>query len=437
VQPRWYEKIGVSYTFNALNRISFYDSTLNLGKIKLSDFDNGFKHSIPISANYQVLKYLNSSFNFNYNEYWYTKRDFKQYNFEENRLDTQRTAGFFTARDFSMSTSLSTRIYGIKLFKKGVIRGIRHVISPSISFPFQPDFGGGIGNYYYSTFIDSNRNIGRFSYYEEGRDVIGGGPPDGKFGGIKFNLGNTLQLKARNRKDSVNGVRKISLIDGLDFAGSYNFAVDSFQWGNVSVAYRTNLFENINISGSMSFDPYTTDTSNGARRKETYYQTHGKILQFRSANVGINASLPTKKQNTALTKANDEQLQAIGNRYNMYADFNIPWTLRIRYNVSLNKRFLFKPFRDTLEFSQDINFDGEINLTEKWRIGFSSGFEFRTKEITPTSINIFRDLHCWQMSLGLIPFGFRKSYNFSLNVKSSVLQDLKLVRRKDFRDNIQ
>ncbi len=435
IKPKWYEKIGASYQFSALNRIDFYDSSFSFSTLKWNDFQNGFKHVVPISANYNVLKYFNSSFGFNYNEYWYTKRDFKQYNFTEQRLDTIRNTGFFTARDFSMSASLSTRIYGIKLFKKGAIKGIRHVLTPSVNFKYQPDFGSGIGQYYYNTFIDSSMNTGRYSYYEQSIALLGGGPPDGKFGGIGFGVGNTLQLKVRNKKDTINSVRKINLIDGLDIGGSYNFAVDSFQWSAISVRYRTNLLENINISGGLVFDPYRIDKSTGKRSKITYFEASGKLLQFRSADLAVRAHLPVKR-NSALTKANEEQKEMIGNRYNMYTDFNIPWNLDINYNIGITKRFLVSAQKDTMELNQNLMVGGDVNLTSKWRIGMSSGYEFRTKKLTYTSFDIFRDLHCWEMKLNLIPFGPRKSYNFALNVKSSVLQDLKLVRRKDFRDNL-
>ncbi len=436
ITPRWYEKIGVSYQFNALNRIDFYDSSFSITKLRWNDFQNGFKHSLPISASYNVLKYFNTSFNVNYNEYWYTKRDFKQYNFTEQRLDTLRDAGFFTARDFGMTASLSTRIYGIKLFKKGAIKGIRHVLTPSVNVRYQPDFGGGIGQNYYNTFIDSNLTVGRYSYYEASTAILGGGPSDGKFGGIGFSLGNTLQLKVRNSKDSMNNTKKINLIDGLDIGGSYNFAVDSFQWSAISLRYRTNLLENINISGGMIFDPYTIDKTTGRRSKITYFEASHKLLQFRSANLALHARLPIKRANSALTKANPEQAEAIGNRYAMYTDFNIPWNLDINYTIGVSKRFLVKSQKDTIELNQSLMVSGDINLTAKWRIGISSGYEFRTNEITYTSFDIFRDLHCWEMRLNLIPFGPRKSYNFALNVKASVLQDLKLVRRKDFRDNL-
>lgn len=433
VKPRWYEKIGVSYQFSALNRLDFYDSLFSLKRLSFRDFQNGFRHVVPINASYQVLKYINTAFNVNYNEYWYTKRDFKSYNFQESKIDTLREHGFYTARDFNVSTSLSTRIYGIKLFRKGAIRGIRHVLTPSVTFRYQPDFGSGIGNYYYNTFIDSNRTIGRYSYYEAG---LLGIPPDGKFGGIGFNLGNTLQLKARNNKDTATGTRKINLIDGLDFGGSYNFAVDSFQWSMMNVRYRTSLFGNINLSGGMSYDPYSIDRTSGRRTKITNWEANGRLLAFRGADLAMSASLPVRKKNTAMNNANPEQKAALKNSYGMYADFNIPWRMDVNYSLRLTKRYLAASQKDTLEFNQDLMVRGEVNLTQKWRVATSSGYNFREKKLTYTSFEIFRDLHCWEMRMQLIPFGIRRSYNFALNVKSSVLQDLKLIRRKDFRDNL-
>ncbi len=430
IKPRWYEKIGASYQVSALNRIDFYDSSFSFSKLKWTDFQNGIKHSIPISATYNVLKFVNATFAASYNEYWYTQKAFKYYNFNEGKLDTNAKNGFFTARDFGLTASASTRIYGIKLFKKGVIRGVRHVLTPNISLNYRPDFGKGIFNYYYNTFTDKNYNRSRLSYFD---GALFGGPPDGKVGGIGFSLGNTLQLKARNRKDTTNQVRKINLIDGLNISSFYNLAVDSFRWSNVAINYRTTLFETVNLSGSMSYSPYSINKISGARSPVMQHIANGRLLRFEQAGLAIGASLPFKKQNTPATQANNDQKQSLGNYLN-YADFNIPWLLQINYNVTLRKSFLVKSQKDTLTVGQDLNFSGEVNLTPKWKIGVVSGYDFIAKQISFTSFDIYRDLHCWEMRLNLIPFGYRRSYNFSLNVKSSVLQDLKLNRRKDFRE---
>ncbi|MCC7029879.1 MAG: LPS-assembly protein LptD [Chitinophagaceae bacterium] len=433
IKPRWYEKIGASYQFSALNRLDFYDSTFSLSTLKFDDFQNGFKHSVPINASYNLLKFFNLTFGANYNEYWYTKKMLRQYNFAEGSLDTSMQTGFFTARDFNLSSAISTRIYGIKLFKKGAVKGIRHVITPSVRFNYRPDFGRGIFNYYYNSFVDQSYTNQRLSYFE---GALLGMPPDGKVAGVGFDLGNTLQLKVRNKKDTLGGTKKVSLIDGLNIASFYNLAVDSFRWSNVSIVYRNTLFENINISGGMSYSLYAIDKTSGRLTPEFEYKANGRLMRFDRANVAIGASLPVRKNKSALNRANEDQTQAIGRNYSGYADFNVPWSLNVNYSINASKNFLVAKQKDTLVLTQDVNFFGDVNLTTKWKIGIRSGYDFATKKISFTTFDIYRDLHCWEMRLNLIPFGYRKSYNFGLNVKASVLQDLKLVRRRDFRDNI-
>ncbi len=430
IKPRWYEKISASYQLSAINRLDFYDSTLSLNNLNLGDFQNGMKHSIPITANYNVLKYFNANLSAGYNEYWYTQKAFKQFNFNEGKLDTATSTGFFTARDFNVSANISTRIYGMKLFRKGAIKGIRHVLTPGISLNYRPDFGGSDYNYYYSSFVDKNYTSRKISYFE---GSLIGGPQNGKIGGVGFNLGNTLSMKVRSKKDTTDGFKKINLIDGLNISGFYNLAVDSFNWSNISISYRTSLFQTINISGGLNYDPYAIDKTTGIRKNETNYKANGQLLKFESANLAMDASLPVKK-NSAMNNFTEGQREAIGNNYSGYADFNIPWSLNVRYNVTFRKNFVVASQKDTLTLFQDLNFSGDINLTSKWKIGLRSGYDFNTKQISFTSFDIYRDLHCWEMRMNLIPFGQRRSYNFSLNVKSAVLQDLKLIRRKDFRD---
>lgn len=430
--PRWYEKISANYQVSLQNRLDFYDSTFSLNRLKFSDFNNGMQHRIPVQASYNVMKFFNLAFNVNYNEYWYTKRLFKQYNFETDKLDTMRRDGFFTAREFDASTSLSTRIYGTKIFKRGSIRGIRHVLTPSVSLNYRPDFGSPFFNYYYNSFTDRNFTNTRLSYFEGG---LFGYPRDGRVGGIGFNLGNTLQMKIRDKKDTVNGVKKLNLIDGLNISGLYNLAVDSFRWSNIAISYRTTLFETVNISGSMIYSPYMLNKETGARSPKYLIQHKAGLLRFETASLAVGGSLPFKRKNQA-AQQNETQANAIGQRYSDYVDFNIPWNLSVNYNLSLTKRFVVKSQKDTLLVNQDLNFFGDVNLTPNWKIGLRSGYDFVQKKISFTSFDIYRDLHCWEMRLNLIPFGYQKSYNFALNVKSSVLQDLKLLRRRDFRDNL-
>lgn len=433
IKPRWYEKITASYQLSAVNQYEFIDTQFSFNNINSNDFNNGMKHSVPITATYNLFKYINANFSANYNEYWFSKSMFQTFNFQDQKFDSVINNGFYTARDFNINASFSTRIYGIKIFQKGKVKGIRHVMTPSVSFQYRPDFGLPQYGFYYDSYSSSNFDKSRLSYFQ-GSPY--GGPPNGEIGGVGFNLGNNLQMKVKG-KDSTKPDRKINLIDGLNFSTFYNMAVDSFNWNNLSMSYRTTLFKKINISGGASWSPYGIDTN--GRTKEFFYETDKKILRFENATVAIGGTFPLRDNKNKQKEEVDNQMVNNGINYGNYVDFNIPYSLRVNYNLRLNRQYKrdaeTNVFKDTLVFGQDLNFSGDVNLTPKWKIGLQSGYDFINKNLSFTSIDIFRDLHCWEMRINVIPFGYRKSYNFTLNVKASVLQDLKLVRRKDFRDS--
>ncbi len=437
IKPRWYEKITASYQLAAVNEFEFIDTQFSFNRINSNDFNNGIKHSVPITATYNLLKYINANFTANFNEYWFSRKLFQSYNFQEQVLDSTITNGFFTARDYNVAADFSTRIYGIKTLQKGRVKGIRHVMTPRISLQYNPDFGLPRYGTYYETFRDNSFTKSQTSYFVGSPYA---GPRVGEVGGIGFNLGNNLQMKIKS-KDTTKPDQKVNIIDGLNFSTFYNLAVDSFNWSNVNIAYRTTLFKKINIAAGASYSPYGIDTNTLVRTSKYYTQTNNKLLRFENATVAIGASFPLGLQQKR--QENDEmqdQLVNNGLDYGNYVDFNIPFTLRVNYNMRFNKLYkrddLTDAFKDSLSFGQDLNFSGDINLTPKWKIGVQSGYDFINKNLSFTSIDIFRDLHCWEMRINVIPFGFRKSYNFSLNVKASVLQDLKLNRRRDFRDNL-
>lgn len=438
--PRWYEKITMSYTLSAMNQTSFYDSTFNLGTIGFNDFRNGMKHTIPISASYNLLRFINLSFDATYTEYWMTARQHRSYNFTDEKVDTLQNRGFYTARDFSPSVRVSTRIYGLKKFRKGSIMGIRHVLTPNAAFTYTPDFSASPFNYYYQTRLDTSSRITYLSPYE---GSIIGTPGMGQYGNfasnISFGLNNNLQIKVRSRNDTSGKGKNITLIDQLSITGSYNVAADSFNWSQLNVDFRTNILDKVSISGNARFDPYGIDYHTGRRLTRTLLETGDGLARFMQAGMSLNASFRSKPSATRDPSAvrTDEftNLMAYGG-YNNYVDFNIPWSVNISYTMSVNNNYQANTFRDTLIWSHNAMFSGDFNLTPKWKITFSSGYNFTTKQLSMTSIDIYRDMHCWEMRLGMIPFGPRKNYNFTLNVKASVLQDLKLVRRRDFRDAV-
>ncbi len=438
--PRWYEKISVSYNLNALNMTTFYDSSFSFNSLSGDDFRYGVKHVIPISAAYNLLRFINLSFGVNYNEYWYTRQNFYRFNDVTNTLDTTTNKGFFTARDVNANFNMSTRIYGIKRFKKGKLAGIRHVLTPNVGMSYTPDFAAAPFSYYYQTRLSPGGEIQYLSPYQGG--VIGepGLGQRGNFAStINFGLNNNLQIKMRDPKDTVNGSRNITLIDGLSINGSYNLAADSFNFSPLNVAFRTNLLNVVNLTGNAVLDPYGIDNNTGRRSPTTVYNEGNGIVRFRNANLAMSASFHSKEKNNrrldgARGEAFNNLMQSGG--YNNYVDFSVPWSLNVAYSVNLDNNYAVFSKRDSLIFTQSMLFSGDLNFTSRWKLTFSSGYDFVNKNLTLTSINIYRDLHCWEMRLGTIPFGPRKSYNFTLNVKATVLQDLKLVRRRDYRDAV-
>ncbi|MBS1643713.1 MAG: LPS-assembly protein LptD [Bacteroidetes bacterium] len=437
-KARWYEKISLSYSFSGISRTSFYDTAFQLSRLSLNDFKYGIRHTVPISASYTMARYINVSFNINYNEYWLTEQLYQYYNNVDQKLDSVQHRGFFTARDMNASANFSTRIYGIKRWNSGTLAGIRHVLTPNASFTYTPDLAAKPFNNAYKTYLTPG---GNFGYYSPYTSSVVGTPGLGQFGKyastINFGLNNNLQLKTRKGKDSTATTKNITLIDGLSLNSGYNLAADSFGWSNVTMSFRTNILDKISINGGANFTPYIFDHDQGRPINQLAWN-NGGFLNFQNANLGLNSSFraPQRNKNTETSRTEREEVsRMMRSGYGDYVDFNIPWTLNIGYNLSLNKRYRTTALGgDTLVLEHSALFSGDFNLTPNWKVTFSSGYNFTTRDLSMTSINILRDLHCWEMSLGTFPFGPRKSYNFSLNVKASVLQDLKLLRRRDYRD---
>ncbi|WP_276133499.1 putative LPS assembly protein LptD [Polluticoccus soli] len=439
---RWYEKITAQYNFNALNRTDFIDSTFSLRKLSLGDFDNGIHHNIPISASYNVLRFINMTFGANYNEYWLTRKTYHFFNPAEDRLDTNVYKGFFTARDFNASVGANTRIYGLRMFRGGSkLMGIRHVLTPSASLTFTPDYAAAPFRYGYQTLEGGQTPIYR-STFENSL----GFAPNGQFGNfssmLAFGIDNNLQIKVRTKdgKDSV-GSKNIRLIDNFSINGGYDLAKDSFRWSLVTMRFATNLFNVLNIQAGAVFDPYDFDYTLGRNINSTLLERGGGVVRFRQANASIGGSLRSvpNDRNRNKPEAQTEEYERLLSygRYNDYVDFNVPWNLSFSYNATVARNYDKLLQQDTLAFYHTAMFSGDFNLTPRWKFEIQSGYNFTEEQLSVTQLSIYRDLHCWEMRLSTVPFGLNKNFQFQLNVKAQILQDLKLVRRRDFRDAIQ
>ena len=201
--------------------------------------------------------------------------------------------------------------------------------------------------------------------------------------------------------------------------------------------FRTNVLDKINISSSASFDPYAFDYSTGLRLPETMEDKGFGLARFTTATLALGANFHSKPIGGANSPTNSQEYGSIARNagYNDYVDFNIPWSFNVSYSLNANKNFNPISRRDTVVYSQTITFQGELQITSRWKATVNTGYNFDFHQLTLTTIDVYRDLHCWAMHLQTIPFGPRKSFTFTLNVKSAILQDLKLVRRRDYRDS--
>lgn len=481
-KERWYEKIAMSYSGTFANSIDTKENKL-LTSSFTRDWRNGMRHSIPVSASFNVLKYINISPSFNYNERWYLRSVTKSWDIDNQKEVKDTTDGFYRVFDFNMGVSASTKLYGFYIPIRSIfgdkIDRIRHVVTPSIGFGYTPDFGDSNWGYYSSytrsvrsssdptTYIDSEVQYSRF----EGS--LYGTPGRGKSGNINFSLGNNLEMKLKNEKDTTGKepFKKISLIDNFSLSSSYNLAADSMNWSNFSSSIRLKLPLNYSLSLSTSFDPYMfalTSSGNPVRVNQLRWN-HGKFPRFQGTSTSFsytfnndtfNKLFGLKKDDTAQNQSEPKQ-DDIGNEHNTddlpndenrqavkkpkatiedddgYAKVTIPWSLNVNYSVRYGNTNVFnkEKMEYEMDFTHNFSISGSISLTSKWQISGNSSYDFKAKQFTYTSISVNRNLHCWSMSASIVPFGTYKSYNFHIGVNSSMLADLKYDKRSEYGVN--
>ncbi|MBN1157972.1 MAG: LPS-assembly protein LptD [Bacteroidales bacterium] len=449
----WFQNIQISYSSKLENRISAPDSTF-FTKKTLDDMKNGFYHSIPISlTNIKILKYINISPSVSYSGILYTSYLEKRPNpdtaiYSERILnDTIRKLTYAQSISTSIGISASPKIYGMfqSTRENSYIAAIRHVMTPSVSFSFSPDLSAILPDYYRKFVtpgtITKPSRIEEYSIYEN--NLYGTPVPQGKSGSLSFGLNNNLEMKVRPRNDSIGELKKVILLNNLNFRMSYNPFATAFHWSSLNMSGSTSFFDQqLSIQFGASFDPYMLDS---AGRRIDRYLILEKAGLFRTTNANISANFnlrsgeksmreedaglvvpePEDESNTVLTPLNE----SIGYFGAEYVNFNIPWSLNVNYNWSYSKQGQKASFNHTVRIS------GDISLTPKWKIGVNSGFDFVSRKITTTNISIYRDLHCWDMRFSVIPFGDRRSYTFTISAKSSILRDVKYSKSRSWYDN--
>ena len=442
-KEKWYEKIGLSYSMDMQNTINTKENKLMSSSL-IKNWQNGIKHSIPISTSFKALKYITISPSLNYGERWYTQQIRKKYNATTKQIEISDTIyGFTRNYDYSFSVGASTKIYGtfMPLNPKSKIKGIRHVMTPNISFSLKPDFGlPRYGMYENIEYFDEKGLPVSYRYpIHEGS--IYGTAGAGRSGSIGFGINNTLEMKMLNTRDTVSkeAFTKVKLLDQLSINGSYNLAADSLNLSNINITARTKV-AGIDLNFGAILDPYAMQ--NGHLINQFQFSRNGQLARLTSANMSFGLSFKSKegkekeKEQEKLTPEQRNETDMVKIRQKTgdipeYADFSVPWDLSMNYSFRYNKP---DPIKSSI-ITQTVDFNGNISMTKQWKIGFSSGLDVQKLQVTFTQFNIFRDLHCMQMSLNLVPFGYRQSYSFTIRATSTLLQDLKLSKRQSYYDN--
>jgi hypothetical protein len=459
------DNFSLGYAMTATNRI-----TNNLGRLTPEAtqdsiapftfqnlplfFENakkGIRHTMPLSYSFKFLKHFTMSPSVSYEEKWYFERLTWKYNSDSTAFEADTAKIFNRISNYSFSAGLNTRLYGMYIFKNKdrKIKAIRHIINPSVSFSYVPDFSQ--NKDYFDQLTDADNRV---IYRDKHTGFVYGGSTLGKSGSIGFGIGNNLEMKVKGAKDTVE--RKVMLLNNLSINSSYNLMADSFRLAPISLSANTNILNNtINVNLAASIDPYdyisttrvTTNATTGEpvttiveRRTRTYaWQRGGGLGRITSATLAVNTNLnPAKRgeENATREKIGQADIPESEKQYllqnaNQYVDFDIPWSLNIGFNLSYNR-----PVSAKANITKTLQLNGDLSISEKWKITYNTGYHFETKEFTQTNVGISRELHCWQMNFNWVPFGRFQSYNFTIAVKASVLQDLKLERRRPFLDNL-
>ncbi len=471
-EEKWYEKISFTYTGSLSNSITAKESEI-LDKNIFRDWRNGIKHSIPISATFTAFKYINITPSFNYTERWYSYKVNRSWDEELMREVRDTTYGFNRVYNYNLSVSANTKLYGFyKPLIGKKVEMIRHVFTPSVSYTLTPDFGDSKYGYYKSyTYTDSKGEVRTVDYSPYAGSLYGV-PGKGKSGSINLNVSNNVEMKVKSDRDST-GVRKISLIDELGGSISYNMAAKTKPWSNLSTRIRLKLTKNYTFSLNSVWATYAYEFNENGRvvvgdRTEWSYGRFGRF-QGMSQNFSYTFNNGTwKKWQEKLDKLfnpseEEEEEESSGTTAQSapdkrgdkgtggekgdvkldedgYMAFNLPWSFSISYGVSMREDssapINVKNMRYPYKLTQNMNFSGNIKLSNKWNINFSSGWDFMDKELTTTTMNISRDLHCFNMSCGVVLKPY-KSYNFSIRANSSMLADaLKYDQRSSAGGNV-
>lgn len=477
-KQKWYEKISMSYSGTLQNSISTKEDQL-LHSNLIKDWNNGMRHTIPISASFTLLKYINIVPMFNYTERWYSRKVNQSWDTENQSVVRDTIYGFNRVYNYNLSLSANTKAYVFFQPNKKIfgdkIQMVRHVISPSISFSYAPDFSASRYGYYKTytkTDMDGNVSLVEYSPYQ---GAIYSYPGRGKTGSISFDIGNNIEMKIKSDSDST-GVKKVSIIDELGANLSYNLAAKQQPWSNLSTRLRLKWGKfALNLNTTWMTYAYEFDKNGnvvvGNKTEWSYgrfgrFQGMSKNLSYTFNNQswkkwvkgfrklfygeddeeevtadnnledGMELDNPDNDKQGENKKDNSDGLDENG-----YMKFSIPWSFSVSYGITMaedrSRNINVKNMRYPFKFVHNLNFSGNVKLSSNWIINFSSGWDFTNNELSMTTVNVSRDMHCFNISAGFV-FGPFTSYHVTMRANASTLTDaLKYDKKSSYSSSIQ
>ncbi|WP_297333038.1 putative LPS assembly protein LptD [Flavobacterium sp.] len=443
------KNLNLQYNLRGENRITTTDSLFFKPEM-FRDARSGLQHSIPLSTNFKVFKYFSVSAGTNYQETWVMNTVERFYNTNTNEDDIRDIKGFDSYRTYNFSSSIGTTIYGTFNFGEDKkVQAIRHVVRPAVSYSYTPAF-----DQYWDTYqLDAAGNYRDYTRFENG---LFGAPGNNFANNIGLSVNNTFEAKVRNDDETAEEPKKIMLLNNLNLATTYNIAADSLAWSPLRITAGTNLLnQKMNINFGTTLDPYAID-NNGNRIDLYNIDNGGSLFRMTSANFTVNYSVSSKDGKTGKGKDGDSQTARNGGReddlfgtavdlsdrrQSMFDEdedadaedktggtfFNakLPWDLRFAYSLTYSNAN-----RQSKITGNSIMVSGNIDLTPRWKMGFSSGYDFVQQGVTFTQLRFERDLLSWRMDFNWVPFGDNTYWGFFIGIKSSVLSDIKYDKRQ-------
>ena len=432
------QKLGLSYALSGDYRIKTTDAFFFKPKM-FDGAKKGIKHTASLSTNMKLFKFFTLNPSANYTERWYFDYLKKTYDPGAQKLVIDTLNGFKSLREYNAGMSLSTNIYGTFRFKKGRLKAIRHTIRPSVTYSYRPDF-----SFYDETVF--NPETGEMEKYSPFKEGIYGRPGSGVSNNLSFSVNNSFEAKLMPKDSTKKKAVKVPLLNSLRFSTNYNMTADTLRWSPLNMNTGFSILKNkmhINIAATM--DPYALNLA--SKRINTFNISNGgSLFRLTSANLTMSYNLSNKTFEKTTRKSQNENDPDVDtgipeedmrkqskNRQNEKSNVKklqlyhakIPWKLNLSYSLH------YANGQRQNEFSTNsLMFSGNIELTPKWGVGFSSGYDFKGKGMGYTTLNFERDLDSWKMRFSWVPFGDRSTYYFFIGVKSSVLSDLKYDKRK-------